>query len=263
MTSDPNQARSIRAALVTGGAKRVGAALVRALAEDGWIVVLHYHNSEAEALALAAGLAAAGRVCLPVQADLSRQADIESLIPRALDLLAPVSGRLRCLVNNASSFVYDSIASMRWETWTGHLDPNLAAPAFLSQAFARTVGEDERGWIINMLDQKIEALNPDFFSYTVSKFGLLGLTRLLALALRPRIRVHGIAPGIALPSGKQTAERFEKAWAKSPLGRNATVAEIVAAARLLLNARCVSGSVIVIDGGESLANQGRDVEFLA
>jgi NAD(P)-dependent dehydrogenase (short-subunit alcohol dehydrogenase family) len=246
-----------RAVLVTGGGKRIGAAIAEALAEDGWTVLLHYHRSEGEALALAEKLRRAGRRCIPVHADLSRPEDIDGLVPRCL---AEVP-RLDCLVNNAATFFYDTIASVTWESWQAHLTANLAAPVFLSKAFAERLPEGREGLIVNMLDQKVQALNPDFLSYTASKVGLDGLTRVLALALAPRIRVCGIAPGVTLRSGKQTDQSFERAWRAPPLGRSSTPTEIVAALRLIIASPSMTGSVITLDGGEHLRRRPRDVAF--
>lgn len=258
-TAGPTAPR--RGVLVTGAARRVGAAIAEGLAADGWLVALHYHSSAAEAAALADALNAHGTVCFPLQADLGRRADIEALIARANAALAPAGGKLTCLVNNASPFVYDSLKSLDWDSWAEHMVPGLYAPVFLSKRFAESLGDDEQGLIINMLDQKIDNLNPDFFSYTVSKVGLHGATRMLAMALAPRIRVCGIAPGIMLPSGKQNVAQFEAAWRRTPLGRNATVEEIVRAVRFLIESPSATGSVITLDGGESLMRRGRDIAF--
>ncbi|HYC13128.1 MAG TPA: SDR family oxidoreductase, partial [Stellaceae bacterium] len=206
---------------------------------------------------LAQKLQKAGRRCIPVGADLSQPVEIDALIPRCLAQVP----RLDCLVNNAATFFYDTIASVTWESWQAHLTPNLAAPVFLSKAFAERLPSGREGLIVNMLDQKVQALNPDFLSYTASKVGLDGLTRVLALALAPRIRVCGIAPGVTLKSGKQTDQSFERAWKAPPLGRSSTPAEIVAALRLIIASPSMTGSVITVDGGEHLRHRARDVAF--
>ena len=246
-----------RAVLITGGAKRIGAAFARALAADGWTVLLHYHASEKEAEALAKDIAAAGRACIPLRADLSRPQEVDGLIPRCLEKVP----HLDCLVNSAAAFSYDTIASVTWESWQAHVTPNLAAPVFLSKAFAERLGPGREGLIVNLLDQKVQNLNPDFLSYTVSKVGLDGLTRMLALALAPRIRVCGIAPGVTLRSGKQTDASFERAWRATPLGRSSSVEELVAALRFIIASPSMTGSVITLDGGESLRRRPRDVAF--
>ena len=246
-----------RTALVTGAARRIGAAIARGLAADGWRVVVHYSRSEAEAKALAAEIAHSGGSCELVRADLASRAEVEAVFPRAL---AKVD-RIDCLINNAAAFQYDTIETLSWPSWDAHIGTNLAAPAFLSRDFARQVPEQGEGVIINLIDQKVANLNPDFLSYTVSKVGLRGLTETLALALAPRIRVCGIAPGVTLISGKQTPQSFEKAFKATPLGRSSTVEDIVAAVRFILSTRSLTGQVLTLDGGESLAGRPRDVAF--
>lgn len=250
-----------KAVLITGAARRVGAAIAAALAADGWLVVAHYNNSAADAAALADSLNGEGTVCFPLQADLSRREAIEGLIDRANAALAPAGAKLTCLVNNASPFVYDNLKSLTWDSWADHMVPGLYAPVFLSKLFAESLGGDEHGVIVNMLDQKVDNLNPDFFSYTVSKFGLYGATKMLAMALAPSVRVCGISPGIMLPSGKQSEAQFESAWRRTPLGRNATLEEIVGAVRFLIASPSATGNTIVLDGGESLMRRGRDIAF--
>jgi len=250
------------AVLITGGARRIGAAIATALARDGWVVALHFNGSRDEAEALAASVNRERRICFPIQADLSQRVGIESLVARANELLrTEAAAKLSCLVNNASVFIYDNPEKLEWKLWEKHIIPGLYAPIFLAKHFADTIGVQESGLIINMLDQKLYSLNPDFFSYTIGKFGLLGATKTLAMALAPRIRVCGIAPGITMPSAKQNAEQFEKAWRKSPLGLNATPDDIVRAVRFIIDTPCMTGNVIVLDGGESLMQRGRDVAF--
>ncbi len=246
-----------RTVLVTGGAKRIGAAIARGLAKDGWTVCVHYQNSEAEAQQLARSLSQAGHRCFAVQADLGRQADVEALVPRCIEQ----AGRLDCLVNNAARFVYDNLASVSWESLHAHLVPNLAAPLFLSKSFAAGLPPGRDGVIVNLLDQKVSNLNPDFLSYTLSKVALAGLTTLLAMELAPRIRVCGVAPGITLPSATQSPAGFAAAQRATPLGRSTGVAEIVGAVRFILASPSMTGSVIGIDGGESLTRRPRDIAF--
>jgi NAD(P)-dependent dehydrogenase (short-subunit alcohol dehydrogenase family) len=245
------------AALITGAARRIGAAIARDLAASGWRVVVHYNRSEAEAKTLAAEIRRSGGFCELVRADLASRADVEAVFPQALQKV----DRVDCLVNNAAAFQYDTIGTLSWQSWDAHMATNLAAPAFLSRDFARQVPENDEGVIINLIDQKVANLNPDFLSYTVSKVGLRGLTQTLALGLAPRIRVCGIAPGVTLISGKQTPQSFEKAFKATPLGRSSTVEDIVAAVRFILSTRSLTGQVLTLDGGESLAGRPRDVAF--
>ena len=245
------------AVLVTGGARRVGAAIVRALAADGWTVFLHYHRSRREAAALAEELSLKGGRCIPVPADLARIEEVIGLVPRCLEHVPT----LKCLINNASAFECDSIGSLTPESWARHLAPNLTAPAFLSKSFAEHAEPERDNVIINMLDQKVRNLNPDFFSYTISKIGLLGLTETLALALAPAVRVCGIAPGITFPSGAQSEEQFARAWRAPPLGRSSSPEEIVLAIRFILATPSMTGNILYLDGGESLTKRPRDVAF--
>ncbi len=243
----------MRRVLVTGGARRIGAALTEALADDGWHVVIHCNSSLDDAQALAARVRHRGGTCDVLQADLAVRRDVAGLVARA--------GELDALVNNASSFRYDSLQTMDAASWDAHLGPNLEAPVFLAQAFARARA-GRPGCIINMLDHKVTALNPDFFSYTVAKVAHAGATRLLAQALSGAgIRVCGIAPGITLLSGKQTQAGFERAWTAPPLGRSSTPEELVAACRFILATPSLNGQVLVLDGGESLLGRQRDVAF--
>jgi len=253
----PQQKEERRAVLVTGGARRVGAAIARALAAAGWLVFLHYHRSAREAEALAQELERKGGRCIPLKADLARLEEVEGLIPRCL-AEAPA---LDCLVNNAAAFERDSIATLTPESWARHLLPNLTAPAFLAKGFAEHADPARDNVIINLLDQKVRNLNPDYFSYTVSKQGLLGLTETLALALAPVVRVCGIAPGITLPSGSQSEAEFARAWRAPPLGRSTSPEEIALAVEFILATPSMTGNILYLDGGESLTKRARDIAF--
>jgi len=239
-----------RTAIVTGGAKRIGAEIVRALAADGWDVVIHYHHSRAEAEALAAEV---GNAAI-VRADLVDPAAAETILAAAAGLPP-----LRLLVNNASVFVHDDIAKFTADGWAAHLDVNLRAPALLSRAFAARV---ERGLIVNMLDAKLAALNPDFFSYTISKIGLAGLTELCARAFAPNVRVCGIAPSVTMVSGPQSRANFDRVRTMNALGRGVDVSEIVAALRFIVATPTLTGHTILLDGGQRFLSLPRDVQFL-
>ena len=246
---------------MTGSARRIGAAIARALAGDGWHVIVHYNRSGAQAQALANAISDEGGVCGTIQADLGDR-------PAVRDLIAACTlrfGALDALINNASSFTYDTLDSMDEASWDRHLQPNLAAPVFLTQAFAAAC--NGQGNVINLLDHKVFALNPDFFSYTIAKVAMTGTTRLLAQALSQRpggaIRVNGIAPGITLLSGKQTQAGFEHAWSAPPLGRSSIPDEIADACRFILETPSLNGQILVLDGGESLVGRQRDIAFEA
>ena len=238
-----------RTAIVTGGAKRIGAELSRALAADGWHVLIHYNHSAAEAEALAARIGGS-----TVRADLA-DPRASATIMAALDGLPPP----RLLVNSASRFVLDSADDFTVDGWDAHLDINLRAPALISRAFAAKAG---RGLIVNMLDAKLAAPNPDFFSYTISKMGLAGLTELTARAFAPGIRVCGIAPSVTMVSGPQSRANFDAVHDRNALGRGVDVAEIVGALRFLIATPTITGQTIVLDGGQRFLSLARDVQFL-
>ncbi len=241
-----------RTAIVTGGARRIGAALAAALADDGWTVLVHCHRSTDEAQALADRLPGA-RV---VVADLS-SGDPAAPLRDALRDMPP----LGLLVNNASRFQDDSFDDFTVEGWDAHFDANLRAPALLSRMFAELAVEG--GAIVNLLDAKLAALNPDFFSYTLSKIGLQGLTELTARLLAPRgIRVCAIAPAVTLPSGPQSDANFAAVHALNPLGRGIEVGDIVAALRFILASPRLTGETILLDAGQRFLGLGRDVQYM-
>jgi len=241
-----------RTAIVTGGARRIGAAIARALAADGWHLIIHCNRSAGEAESLAAELGNA-RV---VAAELADPAAADAVMA-ALDGLPPP----RLLVNNASRFVDDAAADFTVEGWDAHLDVNLRAPALLSRAFAARAGAGP-ALIVNLLDAKLAAPNPDFFSYTVSKFGLAALTELTARAFAPAVRVCGIAPAVTLVSGPQSRENFEAVHKLNALGRGVEVGEVAAALRFIIATPSLTGQTIVLDAGQRFLALPRDVQFL-
>jgi NAD(P)-dependent dehydrogenase (short-subunit alcohol dehydrogenase family) len=243
-----------RTAIVTGGARRIGAAFTRALAADGWHVLIHCHESRAEADALAAELDGA-RV---VVADLAA-ADCDETIFAALAGMPPAA----LLVNNASRFGYDALDDFATDHWDAQMAINLRAPTLLIRRFADGVAEGAGGLVVNLLDAKLVQPNPDFFSYTVSKFGLAGVTELAARVLAPRgIRVCGIAPGITLLSGPQSRDNFDEVHRMNALRRGVTVDELVAALRFLIASPTITGQTITIDAGQRLLGLPRDVQFM-
>jgi NAD(P)-dependent dehydrogenase (short-subunit alcohol dehydrogenase family) len=237
-----------RAVLITGGARRIGRAIALALAADDWAVAVHYSASRAPAEALVAGITRAGGRAVALDADLADEAQVASLMPRATAALGP----LGCLVNNASAFENDTVATADRASWDAHLEVNLRAPFVLMQSFAAQLPETAGGAIINLLDQRVWSLTPYFVSYTVSKAALWTLTQTMALALAPRIRVNGIGPGPTLPSPRQSAAQFERQCASLPLRRGTTPEEIAAAVRFILAAPSLTGQMIALDGGQHL-----------
>jgi len=245
------ESSSIKTALVTGGAKRLGRAIALALARNGWDVAVHCHHSKGEADATASEIRKLGRRAMVIQADLGRESEVVAILPKVTAALGPVT----CLVNNASVFEMDKIETVTRDSWDRHLETGLRAPLVLSQAFARQLPEGSDGNIVNMLDQRVWKLTPYFLSYTIAKTGLWTLTRTLALALAPRIRVNGIGPGPTMPSPRQSAEQFNAQSAAVPLGHGATPEEIAAGVLFILSSPSMTGQMIALDGGEHLGWQ--------
>ena len=249
-----------RAALVTGGGRRIGRALSVALAQEGYAVAIHHHDSKNEAEALAIEITRAGGKAVTLAADLSDESAVAELLPRAMSVLGPIG----CLVNNASIFENDTVATATRDSWERHLAVNLRAPFVLMQSFARHLPEKAGGVIVNLLDERVWNLTPSFVSYTLSKTGLWTLTQTMALALAPRIRVNGIGPGPTLPSPRQSEQQFLDRCRKMPLRRGTSPDEIAAALRFILAAPAMTGQMIALDGGEHLGwaqpGQGEVVE---
>ncbi len=237
-----------RAALVTGGARRLGRAIAEALAADGWAVAIHYNGSGEAAAETVRALSETGSKAASIRADLTQEAEVRTIVAQAEAAVGP----LGLLVNNAAIFEMDRAATATRESWDRHLECNLRAPLVLAQDFAAHLGEDDAGLIVNMLDQRVLNPTPFFTSYTVAKMGLWTLTQTLALDLAPRIRVNGIGPGFTLPSPKQSQTQFDEKSATMPLGRAANPAEIVRALRYLIAATSVTGQMIAADGGQHL-----------
>ncbi|MBL8698899.1 MAG: SDR family oxidoreductase [Alphaproteobacteria bacterium] len=237
-----------RSALVTGGARRIGRAIVETLAADGYAVAIHCHASRAEADALAARIGAAGGRAAVVVADLADEDAVQGLVPQAERALGPIG----ILVNNASVFEHDDARTATRASWDRHLGTNLRAPFVLAQAFAGRLPAEADGLIVNLLDQRVWSLTPHFISYTVSKSGLWTLTRTLALALAPRIRVCAIGPGPTLPSPRQSEAQFDRQVAGVPLRRGPALDEVAAALRFLIAARSFTGQMLALDGGQHL-----------
>jgi NAD(P)-dependent dehydrogenase (short-subunit alcohol dehydrogenase family) len=237
-----------RTAIVTGAGKRVGREIATALLQDGWRVVAHIHHPLDD---------------VPIGAT-RVVADLED--PACAEMIFAAAGELppvRLLVNNAARFAWDSIGDFKPNEFAAHMAVNAKAPALLIELFAAIQDHDEDSLVINMLDSKLAQPNPDFLSYTMSKQALAGLTELAARALAPRrIRVNGIAPALMLRSNGQSEENFEAMHAKNPLRRGVEPADVVGAIRYLLQARCVTGQLLLIDSGQRFLGLDRDVQFL-
>lgn len=231
--------------LITGAAQRIGRIMALDFAQNGFDVCVHYHNSREEAQTLAEEIHQLGRKAYLVGADLCREDEVQNIFPTLLKQVKTIS----VLVNNASTFKYDKADSATRESWDYHLEPNLRAPFVLSQAFAR---QADSGLIINIIDQRVWNLTPHYATYTLSKFGLWGLTQTMALALAPRIRVNAIGPGPTLRNVRQSEEQFIQQCRNTPLQRGGSLEEICAAARFFVKAPSVTGQMIAVDGGQHL-----------
>jgi NAD(P)-dependent dehydrogenase (short-subunit alcohol dehydrogenase family) len=236
--------------LITGAAKRIGRAIALDLAAQGWAVAVHYRASRDEAEALASEIIAKGGKACVVKADLSIEAETLTLVPQAVKALGP----LDALINNASIFERDEAVSVTRASWDAHMETNLRAPFVLIQEFAKQLPEGEKGAIVNLLDQRVWNLTPQFTSYTLSKAGLWTATQTLAMALAPNIRVNAIGPGPILPSARQSIDDFSRQCSGTPLGHGAKPEEIAAAVRFLLDSPSVTGQMIAVDGGQHLSN---------
>ncbi|MGH7116390.1 MAG: SDR family oxidoreductase [Stellaceae bacterium] len=237
-----------KAALVTGGGRRIGRALALTLAEDGFAVAVHYHRSREEAEAVAQTIRGRGGAAMTLGADLADEVAVRSLLPQAERAFGPIG----VLVNNAGVFGDDTIETATRESWDLHLAVNLRAPFVLIQGLAARLPADAGGIVINMLDERVWSLTPYFVSYTLTKAGLWTLTQTMAQALAPRIRVNGIGPGPTLPSPRQSVEQFARQCAMMPLGRGTSPREIAAAMRFILSAPALTGQMIALDGGQHL-----------
>ncbi|MES2125888.1 MAG: SDR family oxidoreductase [Pseudomonadota bacterium] len=245
-----------RAALVTGAGKRIGHAIALGLAAAGWDVAVHYRSSEADARETVAAIRALGRRAALVHADLSDEAAVRAMLAQATAAMGAVS----CVVNNASLFEFDAACDFSPALLAAHMQANVAAPILLAQALHASGVE---GVVINLLDQKLYNLNPDFLSYTLSKAALQTATTMLAQALAPMVRVVGVAPGLTMVSGEQTEEGFAQAHRRTPLGRSSTPQDIADAVVYAASARALTGTTLLVDGGQHLTASPRDVMFLA
>jgi len=237
------------AALVTGAARRIGRVLALNCAEAGYDVALHCRVIDDDAESVAAEIRALGRRAALFTRDLRKESETAPLVGEAEAELGPVN----LLVNSASVFEEDAFASMNRHSWDLHMETNLRGPLVLAQAFARRITGERQGLIVNILDQRVLRTQPAFFSYSLSKAALWEATRMMALALAPRVRVNGIGPGPVLASIHQTADDFAEEAASTPLARAVDPREIAQALRYLIDAPSVTGQMIAIDSGQHLA----------
>jgi NAD(P)-dependent dehydrogenase (short-subunit alcohol dehydrogenase family) len=257
----------LRTALVTGSAKRLGREVALALAAGGWQVAIHYRGSASDAAATVADcrkLAGAGALVESFQADLGDEVQARALLPRVIQHF----GSVDAVVSNASLFEHDSVKSFGYESMLAHLRTNTGAPILLAQALHEHVCS--RGdavpagdpVVVNMLDQKLWNQNPDFMSYTLSKAALEAANTMLAIALAPQVRVVGVAPGLTITSHLLSQEKFERLHRLSPLGRSSTPEDVVSAVKFALENRSITGTTLLVDGGQHLMKFDRDFSLM-
>ena len=260
-STDRSTTSAPKTALITGAAHRLGKAIALALAHQGWDIVLHYNSSANQAEQTAKKIRTLGRQCFLLGFDLSDAQAADALFQAACEQVPSID----LLVNNASLFEYDSAGEFSPELLQQHLGPNLIAPLQLTQRFSQQPHFStavEHGVVIHMLDQKLWQLNPDFFSYSLCKAALQSAVTMQAQALAPKVRVMGLAPGLTLPSHLQSQEDFDRTHQMAPLGKASTPQDICQTVLYIAQTSSLTGSTIIVDGGQHLVGFERDFSLL-
>ncbi|MDO9093024.1 MAG: SDR family oxidoreductase [Rubrivivax sp.] len=242
-------------ALVTGAAQRIGREIALDLAAHGWQVAVHYRSSAAAAAQTVVAVHEAGGQAMAFAADLAVESECEALVPAVVQGL----GRIDAVINNASLFEHDDVASFGFAAMDRAWRANTAPAIVLARALHRAGG----GVVVNILDQKLWNPNPDHLSYTLSKAALEAANTLLAQALAPSVRVCGVAPGVTLHSGDMNDSEFAASHRMTPLQRSSTPLDVARAVRFLLESPAITGTTLLVDGGQHLQAQARDVMFIA
>ena len=246
----------VKTALITGASKRIGMAIALGLANAGYAVAVHYNASRADAEEVVAQIEAAGGQAIAVQADLTDEQSTRTLIERTGSQL----GRIGVLINNASLFVEDEIGSDNSELWNQHFSVHVRAPGILAAEFCDQLADDKHGLIVNIIDQRVWKLNPNFHSYTLSKSALWTATQTMAQTFAPRIRVNAIGPGPTLPSFRQTQEQFDQQVETLPLRVAPQLDEFTKTILFFADTPSVTGQMIALDGGQHLAWETDDLK---
>jgi len=254
-----------RTVLVTGAARRLGRSIALALAASGWQVAVHFRSSEQDAIETVAECARLSGASNHFDADFEDEAAVRALLPRVVAHF----GSVDAVVNSASLFAHDDAASFGFALMQQHLRSNTGAPIVLAQALHTHVQERAaageagvQGAVVNLLDQKLWNQNPDFVSYTLSKAALEAAGTMLALALAPRVRVVGVAPGLTLTSHLLDDAKFAQLHTLSPLGRSSTAEDVASAVRFALENRSMTGTTLLVDGGQHLMKFERDFSLM-
>ena len=263
--SAPSSARTV---LVTGAAKRLGREIALTLAKDGWQVAVHYRDSLEDATKTVADCAQLAGASAAFRTNLTNETAVRNLLPQVIQQF----GRVDAIVNSASTFEHDTAASFTFAAMDKHLRSNAGAAIILAQALhAHVTGRDDSasaharrplGVVVNLLDQKLWNQNPDFFSYTLSKAALEAATTMLAMALSPQLRVVGVAPGLTLTSHLLSDKKFEALHQLSPLGRSSTPADVAATVKFAIDNQSITGTTLLVDGGQHLMKFERDFSLL-
>ena len=263
LTSKSMQSTS-RTVLVTGAAKRLGREIALGLAKDGWLVAVHYRDSATEAAETVRDCAALAGASFSFKANLADETAVRNLVPA----IVAKFGALDAVVNCASTFIHDSVTDFGFDSMEQHMRSNTGAAILLAQALhvhlvgRSSKGNPARGVVVNLLDQKLWNLNPDFLSYTLSKVALEAANTILAMALAPHLRVVGVAPGLTLTSHMLTDEKFDELHKLSPLGRSSTPADVVSTVKFAIDNQSITGTTLLVDGGQHLMKFERDFSLL-
>jgi NAD(P)-dependent dehydrogenase (short-subunit alcohol dehydrogenase family) len=268
MSAPPAATTAARTVLVTGAAKRLGRDIALALAKDGWQVAVHYRDSLEDARKTVADCARLTGASAAFRANLTNETAVRHLLPQVIAQF----GRVDAVVNSASTFEHDSAASFSFAAMDQHMRSNAGAAIILAQALhahvltregaVSALADGPLGVVVNLLDQKLWNQNPDFFSYTLSKAALEAANTMLALALAPHLRVVGVAPGLTLTSHMLKHDKFEALHKLSPLGKSSTAADVVATVKFAIDNQSITGTTLLVDGGQHLMKFERDFSLM-
>ncbi|MDO9360950.1 MAG: SDR family oxidoreductase [Polaromonas sp.] len=254
-----NPASPAPVVLVTGAARRLGREIALALAAGGWRVAVHYRSSADDAAKTIADCSVLAGAAAGFDADLDNETAVRGLLPRVIAHF----GQIDAVVNNASTFEHDSAASFGFAAMEKHMRSNTGAAILLAQALhGHVAARQATGAVVNLLDQKLWNQNPDFFSYTLSKAALEAANTMLAMALAPQVRVVGVAPGLTLTSHLLSEEKFEALHKLAPLGRSSSPADVAATVKFALENASISGTTLLVDGGQHLMKFERDFSLM-